>query len=83
MIFKKKKQLLSERRERPVKGHFPTWSRKVLCDRVSSTTGQGRHVLGKSEGKDRVKLHSGCILTTVGVSECQEGEQEERPCYFF
>lgn len=41
--------------------------------------GQGRDVLGKWEGKDRVKLHSGCILTTAGVSERQEeGEQEER-----
>ena len=26
-------------------------------------------MLGKSEGKDRVKLQSGCILTTAGVSE--------------
>ena len=62
--------------KRLVKGHFPTWSRKVWCDSVSRTMGQGWDVWGKSEGKDWAKLHSGCIFTTAGVSERQEGEQE-------
>ena len=62
-----KEQLLSGSGEGPVKGHFPTWSRNILRDGISSTTGQGQDVSVKSEGRDQVKLHYGRILTAAEV----------------
>lgn len=69
-----KERLLSESGERPVKGHFPAWSRNILRDNISSTTGQGQDVSVKSEGRDQVKLRHGCILTAADV-KCVPGRR--------